>query len=206
MRLIRYVAALFLAFAAGGSPASGGLDGHGWERASVDLRSGFVAGYMDCAVNDDGETRYVGVGPESLTSAIDSQFKSRPGSMSRRVADVLRELLPRVTKSGRPATPQGGAQVHSGRHGFFTGEYWRKATANHREGFLAGYLECWSASGSRDVEFPRALAWYSERITAWYGITADGGDLRLDRASTGIADVLRVVGAGPSPGLPGARP
>jgi hypothetical protein len=148
---------------------------------------------MDCAVSDEGDRRFAGVGAETLASGVDAHYRSNPDARSRSAAAVLVEVAPLLARPA-PAKPYPGrAESYPDKHGYFDGEYWRKASGDHRIGFLAGYIECWSASGKREAVFTQKAEWYAERITAWFGISPDGADVRLDRMNEKIADVLLAI-------------
>jgi hypothetical protein len=184
----RLTAALFivLGLASSAAQAPRTEDGAWWLSVSSDQRTGFLAGYIDCAVYDAGERQFAAASWISMEPKISSYYASHPASLDRPVASILPEFAGKSPDS-KPA----GGDDFSERHGIFDGEYWRQATPDHRVGYLRGYLACESERRDPKPGFPRNVNWYVQQISAWYGIKRDDpGAINAKRAGRKIADVL----------------
>jgi hypothetical protein len=180
------VACLVLWCAVSAAQAPKAKDGHWWQSVSADQHTGFLAGYLDCAVYDAGEKQFAGASWDAMEPRISSYYASHPTGLDQSIASVLPEFAP-----APPALKPGSGEKYPERHGIFDGEYWRQSTPDQRLGYLLGYLECKSVLRNPKPDFSRDASWYEKQISGWYGVKADDpGAINAARAGRKIADVL----------------
>lgn len=173
-------------------------DGAWWNSVSVEQRTGFLAGYIDCAVYDAGEKRYEAVSWNIAEKAVTTGY----GADASELKTPVSSMLVRFIETQKPGTIQPGGEVYPGKHGIFNGEYWRQSLPAHRLGFIEGYLERHVKIANSKASYSRPAAWYVNQISNWYGIkTGDPGEIDTKRSPAKIADVLylfRVKAGAPS--------
>jgi len=161
------------------------LDGTWWHTASKDQRTGFLAGYIDCAVYDGKEKDLVNVSWNVVEPMVTAFYDSHSDQIHALVASVFLNV-----SRGQKQDSDGGEQ-YAGRHGIFDGEYWRQSTHDHRLGFVEGYIDCIQTVPANKAHFSRDAELYVTRLSRWYGISdQDPGILNNSRARTKIADAL----------------
>ena len=161
-------------------------DGHWWQSVSADQHTGFLAGYLDCAIYDAGQKQFAGASWDAMEPQMSSYYASHPTSLDQSVASVLPEFA-----GESPAPKPGGGEKYPERHGIFDGEYWRQSTPDQRLGYLIGYLECQSKRPNPRPGFSRDASWYEKQISDWYEVRDDDpGAINAARAGRKIADVL----------------
>ena len=186
---MKKVAALCLAFICSFAIAAtpGMHDGAWWKSASEDQRTGFLAGYIDCALYDAAEKQYTAVTWNSAEQAITARYTAHPAELKTPVASMLAQYV----KAQKPGPVPPGGDVHPGKHGIFDGEYWRQSPPEHRLGFIEGYLDRHAKIANSTATYPQPAATYVKQISSWYGIRADDpGEINAKRPPRKIADVL----------------
>jgi hypothetical protein len=162
-------------------------DGAWWLSVSTDRRTGFLAGYIDCAVYDAGEKQFADLSWDAIEPQISKRFLSHPADRGTRVADVLAQIGKKQQISGG----QSDGESYPEKHGIFNGDYWRQSNADKRLGYVNGYLECHAITGKPKADYSRDSVWYSNQISLWFGVKADDpGEINPDRVNRKIADAL----------------
>ena len=178
-----FVAPLLLAMllaSAGCSAAS--YDGNWWRKAPQQERRGFLAGYSDCALYDAGPRQFADVSWNTLEPQITARYEGGKAALRTSVPTMIDQVVPRSSAKGSPAAD---------RHGIFDGDYWRQSSAEHRLGFVSGYLECYKKLSSPKAKFSSSPADYVGRISRWYGTKEDDpAEIDMKRVNQKIADVL----------------
>lgn len=169
--------------------ADGARSGAWWQGAPREERLGYLAGYLDCAVADAGQSSLANVSWYNLEPKVSKQYAAGPEVMTQQVSTVIKGLA-----SVEPSNPlDKGGDRYPGKHGMFAGEYWRQAQPEHRLGFIEGYVDCLRSEAAGGSRYSRPAATYVARLSEWFGIKAgDPGVIRADRAETTIADALRL--------------
>jgi hypothetical protein len=184
-RFIALCLALCCSFAVA-TPA-GIHDGAWWNSVSVQHRTGFLAGYIDCALNDAGEKQYEAVAWNVAEQAVTKRYSAHAAELKTPVSSMLVQFV----KEQKPGPIQPGGEVYPGKHGIFDGEYWRQSPPEHRLGFIEGYLERHAKIANSGVSYAQPAAFYVKQISNWYGIRADDpGEINAKRSPRKIADVL----------------
>ena len=181
--------AFFLVFWCAGVVAetSRAHDGAWWISVSADRRTGFLAGYIDCAEFELGETQFAGVSWDAIEPEITNYFNSQTQERGKAVTS---ELV-RFVKKDKTGKNREGGEKYPEKHGIFDGEYWRQSTPDHRLGFLDGYKECQLKRGHPTAVSRHDSAWYASQISLWYGVKADDpGEINARRSNRKIANVI----------------
>jgi hypothetical protein len=188
-RIKRVAAAcLVLWCAAACCEAAAAHDGAWWKSVSADEQTGFLAGYIDCAVYDQGRKQLAAASWDALAPQITKFYAAHADKAAEPVASLLTQF-----GSRQPAAATGG-ETYPEKHGIFDGEYWRQATPEHRLGYVSGYLECRDKAADDRMEFSHDAGWYAGEISKWYGVQPDDpGAIAEARAGRKIADVLGLL-------------
>ena len=161
------------------------LDGQWWLGLNDGEKTHFLAGFIDCFSNDVGDRNKTF--PESwytYARRITQYYQGPNSQVTRGVTSVLFDI-----RSKHPAKPAVGGESWTGKHGVFTGEYWRQITPEERVAFVEGYLACYRDHlGARPQKFSQPTGTYAENISRWYGINGD--DMNSKLADVPIADAL----------------
>lgn len=182
-RLILYSLLISL-FSACAEAAS--YDGIWWNAASKGERTGFLAGYIDCATYDAEQKSMINVSWDLLEPRITSFYHGNASDLRKPVSKVLAQLR----SEGRAQRLNNG-ESYSEEHGIFDGEYWRQLLDDERRGFIEGYMACQKEYGKPAASFSRKTRWYVAQISGWYGIRADDpSEINEKRSLRKIADVL----------------
>src|SRR6266478_7236366 len=104
-------------FAAGNQSA---YDGNWWRSASKEQRTGFIAGYIDCAIYEGGKKQLNNVSWNLLEPKVTKYYEAHSPEIQTPVAGVIVKL-----GSQEPA-PKGNddGEKWPEKHGIFDGEYW----------------------------------------------------------------------------------
>jgi hypothetical protein len=167
-----------------GASAESTYDRVWWESTGKDERTQFVAGYLDCAAYDDGNTRLAEAQWNGIEPEITRYYTSHP-QMTRRTVPSLILALGAASRSTDPA-----GERYPEKHGIFDGDYWRQITQSGRIGFVEGYLAC-RTSGIEKRQFAaHTAAWYVSQIDRTYRLTPEDGEDEND-ASKKIASIIQ---------------
>ncbi len=169
--------------------AAGSYDGKWWHAASKDERTGFLAGYIDCAVYEAGHNQLAGASWNVLEPKVTKYYDTHVSELQIPVESVLVKL----GSQERPQKNSGGENYHE-KHGIFDGEYWRQSAPAHRLGFIEGYLVCQKAESKPTATFSKGADWYAAQISQWYGVRADDpGEINPKRVDRKIANALYLL-------------
>ncbi len=161
-------------------------DGKWWNAVSKDERTGFLAGYIDCAVYDAGQKNMADASWDLLEPRITRFYRGNASDLMKPVATVLVQL----SSQGSPQKPKDG-ESYSEKHGIFDGEYWRQLLDDERLGFVEGYMVCQKQYKKPAASLSHEAKWYVAQISKWYGIQPnDPSEINEKRSSKKIADVL----------------
>jgi hypothetical protein len=170
-------------FATGNESA---FDGHWWSSASKEQRTGFIAGYIDCAAYEGGKKQLNNVSWNLLEPKVTSYYEAHGSEMQTPVAGLIEKL-----GLQEPAPNSSDGEKWPEKHGIFDGEYWRQSLADHRGGFVSGFLACYRVLPKRTANFSKPDSSYVTAISEWYGIrTDDPSEINDKRVNTRIADAL----------------
>jgi hypothetical protein len=182
----RLLVALVLATACRNAPAGDdSRDGRWWREATKDGQLGYIAGFFDCVVYDAGRVEFKLTNRWVIQSRMSAYYDAEPTRVRKALPDLLMQVAPDALQE-----PKAGGEKYPEKHGYFDGEFWRKAEADEQEAFVAGYLACWHSMGLGVAKYSRGATWYQARISGWYGTSGDSTRYRPDRRAAKIADAL----------------
>jgi hypothetical protein len=155
-----------------------------WGSAPHDERVEFIAGYIDCAVYDQGDTQLAGVQWNVIEPEITRFYASHSKATNQTVPSLILSLGVKSHSNDHTS------EQHSEKHGIFDGDYWRQITQLGRIGFVEGYLDC-RRSKSQSPQFAaHSTAWYVSQIGNAYALTKED-DIDDNRASEKIATIIQ---------------
>ena len=162
-------------------------DGRWWLSKGNDERVEFLAGYLDCYVNNFGDTKTFTESWYTYEQRITRYYQQNPHGVARHVTSVLFDV-----RSENPPKPHKDGEVWIEKRGFFNGEYWREIGTTQRTAFIEGYLACHREHlSSRPEHFSKSATIYEEQISHRLGIdAADPSDINSKLEDVAIADVL----------------
>ena len=136
--------------------------------SSKDQHTGFIAGYIDCAVYEGGDKNLANVSWNVLEPEITSYYQGNGSAILTPVATVIAKLGPqkKLTKSSDDGE-------NGQKHGIFDGDYWRQSLPEHRVGFVSGFLACYRKLSKKTASFSKSDAAYVSEVSRWYGIEQD---------------------------------
>ncbi|MGD0860980.1 MAG: hypothetical protein ABR912_16935 [Terracidiphilus sp.] len=162
-------------------------NGDWWRSVPKEERTGFLAGYTDCAVYDAGQKQLAEISWNVLEPKVTDYYNGHASELRTPAATLFVKLSPLQ----HTQTESDKGESFPGKHGIFDGEYWRLALPDHRLGFLEGYLECQRQNNKPVANFSHPAVWYADQISQWYGVKADDpGEINPKRTDKKIADVL----------------
>ena len=167
-----------------GASAQSTYDRVWWESTGKDERTQFVAGYLDCAAYDDGNTRLAEAQWNGIEPEITRYYASHP-QMTRRTVPSLILALGAASRSTDPA-----GEPYPEKHGIFDGDYWRQITPSGRIGFVEGYLACRTSGLEKHQFAAHTAAWYVSQIDRTYRVTPEDDEDEND-ASKKIASIIQ---------------
>lgn len=167
-----------------GSASRSPYDSVWWQSAPKDERTQFVAGYLDCAAYDLGDTKLTDAQWNVIEPKITTFYNSQPKSVHKTVPSLIVTLA----VSSHSTDPAG--ERHPGKHGIFKGDYWRQITPSGRLGFVEGYTACRASMPEQKRFAVHSAAWYVDQISNTYRLTADN-DIEDSRASGKIATIIQ---------------
>ena len=167
-----------------GSSSRSTYDYGWWQSTPVDERTQFIAGYLDCAAYDLGETKLADAQWNVIEPKITTYYASQPKSIHRTVPSLIL-ILGVSSHSTDPA-----AERYPGKHGIFDGDYWRQITPSGRVGFVEGYTACRDSNRQQKQFAAHTTAWYVGKISGTYRLT-DDSDIDDRRASEKIATIIQ---------------
>jgi hypothetical protein len=155
-----------------------------WQSTPQDERTQFIAGYLDCAAYDLGETKLADAQWNVIEPKITTYYASQSGSTLRTVPSLILTLGVNSHSTDR------AAERHPGKHGIFDGDYWRQITPSGRVGFVEGYAACRDSKSEQKRFAAQSAAWYVVQISEHYHLTADD-DIDDSHASEKIATIIQ---------------
>lgn len=173
------------------------FDGAWWLSVSKSQRISFLDGYFDCLVNDVVDNIPKPDCPTpTIEGGITAYYKTHQSELGVEVIAIYFSLC--GPGSDQKSAPNG--EVYSGKHGFFSGDYWQQLENDERLGFIQGYTECQKKYNKPIASFTQSQIWYSTQISQWYGVDPNDSD-HVDnqlftiekRYMVAIADVLFAI-------------
>ena len=169
-----------------GSVSQSKYDSAWWQSTSQDERTEFIAGYLDCATYDMGESKLADAQWNVIEPKITTYYTSQTESNRQTVPSLILRLGLSSHSADR------GPELNTERHGIFDGDYWRQITPSGRAGFVEGYIACrTSKPGQKQKRFAaHSATWYVGQISGTYRLTPDH-DIDDSRASKKIATIIQ---------------
>lgn len=162
-------------------------DGNWWHSSSKDQHTGFIAGYIDCAVYEGGDKSLANVSWNMLEPEITSYYQGSGPAILTPVASVIRKL----GSEKEPPKSSDAGEKWPEKHGIFDGDYWRQSLPEHRVGFVSGFLACYRNLSKKTASFSKSEVAYVSEVSRWYGVKEDDpSEINEKRVDTKIADVL----------------
>jgi hypothetical protein len=162
-------------------------DGRWWQSSSQDQRAGFLAGQLDCAIYEAGQTQLSGVSWYALGPEI-TRYYNDPQSNRQ---TPIRELIPKLSFQKKLHQVGRKGENTPEKHGVFDGEYWRQSPPEHRAGFVDGFLDCYLRLPSKSAGFSQTHGAYVSEISRWYGVNEDDPSrINEKRSGAKVANVL----------------
>ena len=154
-------------------------DGVWWHSVDRDTRIGWLAGYIDCETRH-GNKALLGVSWYNLELDVSRFYETDPNRTHFGIVDVLQKITASRASVAKTSS-------HGELSGGFDGEYWRQ-TPEQRQGFVKGYLGCYTNLKGKKASFSKPASWYVAEMSKWYGIKDD--DIDPKRADVAIDTVL----------------
>lgn len=157
-----------------------------WVATSKDQRTQFIAGYIDCAVEDKGRNDLENSSWHTLELKISRFYASHPKT---------KLSVPNlISKFRQKASPPPGGEYHP--EGIFHGQYWFEITPTERIGFVNGYLSCMYPARRKPTDSLKPVTWIVKEINSYYKIK-DDGSIDDHRATTRISLVIHKLTSTP---------
>jgi len=161
---------------------------HWWNQSTSEEHLQFIAGYVDCFNHDLKNERPLEEMPYAYERRIGHWLLTHPISERELISTLLLAL-----RSPQPVIPSLNAELNSGPHGYFTGEYLRDAGGRkQRLAFISGYLTCYKErlERARKVRFSESAEFYEQKLEMYFGIREQAAEMNPFRASVPIAAAL----------------
>lgn len=157
------------------------FDGNWWLSVSIYERRGFLYGYLKCYYTDvKGEDKLYQswyTYEQIITRSYEKLGKNRKLF----VTDILHSL-----RAEPDERPREGGEVF-----IFDGEAWRQTLPPERQGFMEGYLWCYTHKvGNPRGTFSKKPAEYVSLVNRWYELDDEKETINWDRAEEEVLTVL----------------